>query len=174
MSSRPPTRGPGVPGRVRAGDADRARATSLLSEHYAQGRLDDTELDHRTSRALEAVYTDELDGLFVDLPGVSVGGAPVVRTDGARSATSPTPLPRRSWVPALLVVAIMLVVLTRGAALWLLFPLWWFASPALLGRRRVGWDRRRAVHGAMRRPVGTSSDPALATGAGSSCRRWSA
>jgi hypothetical protein len=125
--------------RVRAGDDDRARAASLLADHYAHGRLDDSELDERTSRALTAVYTDELNDLFGDLPGARVG-APVERSSRTTVVRPPRVPRRRSGVPLLLVAAVLLVVLTRGAALWLLLPLWWFAGPALLDRRRTSWD----------------------------------
>ncbi len=168
-----PPRPPAAPGglrRVRAGDGDRARATSLLSDHYAHGRLDDSELDERTSRALTAVYTDELDELFVDLPGAPVA-TNVVRPERSTAATSRAPQ-RRSVVPALLVAAVLLVVLTRGGALWLLLPMWWFIGPALLGRRRAPWDGagrgRTTSH-----PRATPGAGPVAVGAGSSCRRWS-
>ena len=156
---------------MRAGDVDRARATSLLSDHYAQGRLDDSELDERTSRALTAVYTDELDDLFVDLPGAPVT-TPVVRPDRSTPATASRAPQRHSLVPVLLVAAVLLVVLTRGAALWLLFPMWWFVRPALLGRRRASWDgpgRSRTTS----QPLATPSGRPVAVGAGPSCRRWS-
>jgi hypothetical protein len=131
---------PASPGRVRASDRDRARATSLLSEHYAQGRLNDAELDERTSHALTAVYTDELTGLFTDLPGAPVA-LPVVQPSRTRSVAASRVAQRRPWLPMMIVAAVAMVVLTRGAALWVLLALWWFAGPAL--RRRRGTDCRQ-------------------------------
>lgn len=190
MTATQPTGSPRQLGRVRAGDDDRARATSLLSEHYAHGRLDDTELDERTSRALTAVYTDELNALFVDLPGTPVTAA-VPRPSRSMATTAPRVPPRRPWVPVLLVAAVLLVVLTRGAALWLLFAMWWFVGPALRGHRRArrhapGWDGRgwgsRGWDGPGRDgpgwdggsapgPLGSRSMRPVGVGAASSCRR---
>ena len=171
MTQQPPPAASGSPGRVRAGDEERARATSLLSDHYARGRLDDAELDERTSRALTAVYTDELDALFVDLPGAPLA-LPSVRSHGTGEMAAPRVVQRRSLVPALLVAAVLLVVLTRGAALWLLFPMWWFVGPALLGRRRAHSD----LLGPGRTAYGPLASPARRpmAGAGPGCRRWSA
>ena len=190
MTATQPTGSPGQMGRVRAGDDDRARATSRLSEHYAQGRLDDTELDERTSRALTAVYTDELSALFVDLPGTPVTAA-VPRPSRSMPTTAPRVPPRRSWVPVLLVAAVLLVVLTRGAALWLLFAMWWFVGPASRGHRRArrhapgwdgrgweirgwesrGWESRGWDGGSTPGPLGPRSTRPLGVGATSSCRR---
>ena len=171
MTQQPRATASGSPGRMRAGDEERARATSLLSEHYARGRLDDAELDDRTSRALTAVYSDELDDLFVDLPGARVE-ATVAPPNRSTVGTATRASQRRSLVPAVLVAAVLLVVLTRGAALWLLFPMWWFAGPALLGRRRAYGDlsgRGRTAPHAIGAPAGRP----VAVGAGPSCRRWS-
>lgn len=57
------------PRRVRAGHADRERAVGLLSDHFAEGRLDTEEFDRRATQATNAVYVDELRVLFEDLPG---------------------------------------------------------------------------------------------------------
>ena len=131
--------------RLRASDADRSAVASALGEHYAHGRLDDEEFDARSTRALSAVYVDELDGLFHDLPPArpTQPAAPVVARRPAPPRSRSTS--RRPPVAVLVMVAVAVVVLTRGAALWLL-PLMWLVAgsarscargrrhPALQGR----------------------------------------
>lgn len=143
--------------RVRAGDDDRARAASMLADHYAQGRLDETEFDQRISRALTAVHTDELNALFTDLPAAALGPA-VPHPDRTEASRRTPPRPR---VPTVPVLAVVLVLLSRGAVLWLLPMLWWFAGPVALSRRHTHWHRPR--------PTGRP----MPVGAGSSCRTWS-
>ena len=67
--------------RMRASDADREAVTAKLRDHFAEGRLTQTELDERVSAALGAKTYGELRPLTVDLPGP----APVP----PRSATPP-------------------------------------------------------------------------------------
>jgi hypothetical protein len=55
--------------RIRVSDADRERVTARLRDHYAEGRLTDTELDERVSAALSAKTFGDLRHLMVDLPG---------------------------------------------------------------------------------------------------------
>lgn len=129
--TRGPSRVPDRSGRVRAGDADRTRVTSLLAEHYAQGRLDYAEFDERSSQALAAVYLDELDALLADLPGALSAPRPPMRPRPPSTAPAGRDGP---WVLALLLAGVALVILTRGAALWLLLALWWIGRPAMVRR----------------------------------------
>ncbi len=108
---------------MRVGDSDRARAADLLGDHYAHGRLDLAEFDQRSTRAMSAVYQHELDALLADLPTISP--TPVVTS--AAHGTPTRARPRLSAV-LLLLLALGLVVLTDGAALWFLPLLWWVAG----------------------------------------------
>ena len=62
---------PGDP-RIRASDTDRDRATTLLREHHAAGRLTAEEFHERMDRALEAKTLGELDELMGDLPAIDL------------------------------------------------------------------------------------------------------
>lgn len=126
--------------RLRAGDDDRARIASRLADHYAKGRLNYAEFDERTSRALAAVHLDDLDDLLADLPeprpAKPRGGRP------ARPSPPPPPtagVPRSPWRPLFLLLVLALVVVTRGAALWLLLLVWWAGGPRPLGRHSPNW-----------------------------------
>lgn len=150
--------------RMRAADEDRARVTSRLADHYAQGRLNYAELDERTSRALTAVHLDELDDLFADLPETSPvrrPGSRPARTSSTRWPT--TAVPRFPRQPMLLVLVVMLVVVTRGAALWLLPLLWWAGGARRLGPRPVDWAAPRRLAAPTERSTGSAT-----------CRHWSA
>ena len=62
---------PGDP-RIRASDADRDKATALLREHHAAGRLDAEEFNDRMNKALDAKTLGELDELMADLPAIDL------------------------------------------------------------------------------------------------------
>lgn len=145
-------------GRLRAGDEDRTQAASLLAEHYAHGRLDLAEFDERSSRALGAVHVDELQVLLEDLPGARVGRAPAVAPARRQAGRRP---PSRAWLALVLVLAVGLVVVTRGAALWLLPMMWWFTRPA----------RSRRPPGHWAGPPSLAAPSAWK--AGPACHRWS-
>jgi DUF1707 SHOCT-like domain len=57
---------------IRASDADRDRAASLLREHYAAGRLNPEEFADRLEQALRAKTVGEIDALLSDLPGIDL------------------------------------------------------------------------------------------------------
>lgn len=58
--------------RVRAGDADRDRATALLREHHVAGRLTLDEYHERLNSAFAARTLGELDDLLADLPAIDL------------------------------------------------------------------------------------------------------
>ncbi|HET9124633.1 MAG TPA: RDD family protein [Solirubrobacteraceae bacterium] len=74
--------------RLRASDADRERAVSLLHHAATEGRLDAEELDERLERAFAAKTYGELDTLVEDLP-VTVGTAAAVPARPARAGWWP-------------------------------------------------------------------------------------
>ena len=86
---------PGPP-RAPAGDADRERIIGLLREHYAQGRLDDAELDRRMGVVLAAEFADEAAPAVDDLPPLRPQ-SPARRQRGGRHAQAAAPEP--GWLP---------------------------------------------------------------------------
>jgi hypothetical protein len=83
---------PGDP-RIRASDADRDRATALLREHHAAGRLTAEEFHDRMDAALSATTLGEIDELLTDLPVIDLYRLP------DESLRRPAGLPHQSLLP---------------------------------------------------------------------------
>ena len=114
---------------LRISDADRASALDLLSEQYAQGRLDKDEFDERSDAVWSAKTQGDLAPVFADLPWRSPPARPAGR--GPRWG------PR--WAPPLLLVILALVAVTVIFKLpFLLFALigLWFVFGGCHGSRR--------------------------------------
>ncbi len=94
-----PTPGPGAD--IRVSDAERSAVGDLLSKHYADGRLDDTEFKERLDRAMSAKTRGDLRGLTSDLPPL------------APAQTLPTPHRHHHWP---LVAAVIVGALVFSAA----------------------------------------------------------
>jgi hypothetical protein len=62
--------------RIRASDADRDRAATLLGKHHAAGRLNSAEFQERMERAMDAGTLGELDELMADLPSIDIYDLP--------------------------------------------------------------------------------------------------
>ena len=110
---------------LRVSDADRQAVTDRLSQHFADGRLDQAEFDDRVERAMSAKTRGDLTGLFTDLPEA---GAPAV-----------TGHPRRRHHPVLLLVLFVVLASAAGHLLWwTVVPVFWLAfvvaAVLLLGR----------------------------------------
>ena len=93
-----------VPQRI--GDAERDRATELLREHMAEGRLSAEEFDERIDAALKAKVASDLDPLFTDLPGPRPGQGlattqPFPAPPWQRAAATPAPVPAPETVAPL-------------------------------------------------------------------------
>lgn len=136
----------------RIGDAERDRATDLLRDHLAEGRLDQVEFDERLTRALTARTQADLDPLFTDLPGPRPGGslaapsfqAPPWQQQTSRAmqqAPPPSPVPARSNYPwgissgaAWILVIVAATVLGWDDWWWLVFIPIFFSG---------GWGHQR-------------------------------
>jgi hypothetical protein len=112
---------------MRVSDAERAEVADQLAQHYADGRLDQAELDERLTRTMSAKTRADLTGITDDLP--EAGARPAARTGAypARSrAVPPAPRARRQWPRALLIVALIAVVATTWHGLVSFWPWSWF------------------------------------------------
>jgi hypothetical protein len=112
---------------MRISDAERAEAADLLSKHYGDGRLDETEFHQRLDQVMRAKTYSDLSGLFDDLP----------RTEAEAGQAPMGPVPRRHehhragglFLMAALVVA---AVIVAGHTMWWFGTAWlWLALIAV-------------------------------------------
>ncbi len=133
--------------RIRVSDAEREQVTARLRDHYAEGRLTESELDERVSAALNAKTFGDLRHLMADLPGPS----PV-------APQQPAQPPRPQWggppwiayrrgprlLPLVLLVLLVVAVFpgswVLAGFLKLILLFWLFMAVAGL---LSGWFRRR-------------------------------
>ena len=122
---------------LRVSDAERQAVADRLSEHYADGRLDQAEFDDRLGRAMGAKTRADLSGLFSDLPET---GAPAVPAQTFR---------RRRHPVVVFVLLVLFIMATAHALLWATLPWLWVAFLGLallfatgtIGRHRPSQDR---------------------------------
>ena len=86
----------GLP-RAPAGDADRERIVALLREHFAQGRIDEAELDRRVGIVLAADFTDQAAAAVADLPELVAPGSATGKP--RRGGHGQAARPEAGWVP---------------------------------------------------------------------------
>jgi anti-sigma-K factor RskA len=118
----------------RIGDVERDAAIRALGEHYAAGRLTKEEFDERSDVAVRARTDSELRPLFLDLPPLYAGPAPVPpgparvqvpwgpAYQGARRQHPRGP--RWQSLPLLPLLVLLVVVAVLSGAWWLLFVGW--------------------------------------------------
>lgn len=147
---------PGDP-RIRAADADRDRATALLREHHAAGRLDAEEFHDRMNKALDAKTLGELDELMADLPAIDLYQLPdasLRRVPGSRQSLLPaeqggsgTPV---RFSPGTVAMGAWAVVTSALVALWAVMAVvgtgTWFPWWALIAIPWIWALVRRAQH----------------------------
>lgn len=120
---------------MRVSDAERAQMAELLSKHFAEGRLDQSEFDERMQQAMAAKRRRDLSGLLADLPPLP-----------APASSTPELRHRRARL-GLLVLAVLLFVVAANAPLWpvhfpwlllaiVVFAVWWASH------RHERWRRR--------------------------------
>lgn len=97
---------------MRAADRDREEITEILREAYAEGRLDQAELDERTDAALRARTWGELRRLTADIPP-SVPGADLPSAEVKRPGS---PLVRRGVSLSTLALTAVFACVVIGAA----------------------------------------------------------
>jgi hypothetical protein len=64
---------------LRVSDAERHEVGRLLGRHFADGRLDEAELDDRLAAAMSARTRGDLRSLFADLPRLGAAAPPAGR-----------------------------------------------------------------------------------------------
>jgi len=74
---------------MRISDSERTEAADLLSKHYGDGRLDETEFHQRLDQAMRAKTYADLGGLFDDLPRSEAEAAEAPRTPARRHHDHP-------------------------------------------------------------------------------------
>jgi hypothetical protein len=132
---------------LRISDADRAQALDLLSQQYAEGRLDKDEFDERSDAVWSAKTQGDLAPVFADLPWRSpaLSARPARRGPRWGSARGPRRGPR--WAPPLLLVILALVAVTvifeLPFLLLALIGLWFVFGGCHGSRRRRG---NRSAH----------------------------
>src|ERR1700753_3892336 len=84
---------------IRVSDADRSAVAELLTQHYAEGRLDQDEFDDRVGRTMAAKTRGDLAGLFDDLPETGPAGAGPAGPPGGNRPTGGPGRPRRGQRP---------------------------------------------------------------------------
>jgi hypothetical protein len=123
---------------IRVSDAERAQMADVLANHFADGRLDQSEFDERMGKAMAAKHRRDLAGLLADLPPLP---AP---------APSAPELRRRRGRLGLFLLAVLLFVVAANVPVWpahfpwlllaiVVFVAWWASS------RRTRWRRRDEV-----------------------------
>ena len=130
---------------LRASDADRANAASMLADAYAEGRLDNDEYNQRLDQVMASKSLGELVPVLADV-------TPVPRPPGAAHHQQPVrhqagqgfigPFPRWWLGLALLFNVIWLMtVLTSGHLIyyWPMWPMLGTAIPMIMGM--IGGDR---------------------------------
>ncbi|MEJ2871053.1 DUF1707 domain-containing protein [Actinomycetospora sp. OC33-EN08] len=126
---------PAEPSRLRVGHDERRAAMTALDEHLEAGRLDVAEYSDRSAAAGAAVYRDELDALFHDLPEPHLAAAGTV-------VPAQPQLPDRhrmrvlTAIPILLAVGLVALVVTGYAGGFVLFPLIFLLMGSLGHRHR--------------------------------------
>lgn len=120
--------------RLRVGHDERTAAMKALDAHLEAGRLDMTEYSDRSAVAGAAVYRDELDALFRDLP------EPHLAPAGQVVPAAPHLPARAVWpvalIPIVLGVGMVALVIAGNGAGFMLFPLLFLLMGSLGHRRR--------------------------------------
>jgi len=125
-------------GDVRASDAEREDALTLLRSHHLDGRLSDTELEERTEEVCRARFRSELWGAMRELP------LPVRAATPPRFVRPPAGEGTATTALVLGAVACLLVVLSFGVLFPVILPLG-AAAVVLGGRARRSGATRQAV-----------------------------
>jgi hypothetical protein len=114
---------------IRVSDAERNWVAELLGQHYAEGRLDQAELDERVGKTMAAKTRGDLAGLFDDLPELAEG------PQGPQQQSDPLPYRprRRGGIGVLRPLALIALVIILTNVAWHAFTSLFFVGPLLWG-----------------------------------------
>jgi hypothetical protein len=125
---------------MRVSDAERSEIADRLSEHYGEGRLDQSEFSDRLDRAMSAKTQSDLNGLLADLPGQ---GPPPPGKPG-KPGKPPRPRSQRPGIGRILLLALIVIIAVSVAQallhtymFWILVALGAFIWLRLRGRHRT-------------------------------------
>jgi len=134
---------------MRVSDAERNEVADELSRNYGEGRLDETEFNHRLDQAMQAKTRSDLTGLLDDLP------SPLATLPGGRSGPPPAPRQltqpdrpqrgRRRFRPVELILFVIIAVILGHIVTHIFFTPW-----LLIAVLAFLWLRYRPHH--HRRP----------------------
>lgn len=102
-------------GDLRAGDSDRETARQILTEAYAEGRIDRDEYDQRLDGALQAHHLGQLVPILNDIP---LAPAQQLSRPQPPAARTPAKRPPRPAQHGAIKTAIFVVVVTNLVWLW--------------------------------------------------------
>jgi hypothetical protein len=123
---------------MRASDGDREATAHVLREHFAAGRLTETELDERLAAAYEAREDSELAALTHDLPALPLTPAERSRALAERRGHLQRRLLQESGGGIALFTVCVVVWLTSGAhGFWPIWVLIFVVIPLLRGAWRL-------------------------------------
>lgn len=128
---------PAERGDIRVSDSEREQVASEIREHFAQGRLDQAELDERLSLAYAARTQADLDALRHDLPQLpATQGRTRTDVDERRAELSRHLIQQTGYalIPFAVCVFIWLASGTNGG----FWPIWALVF-ALIPLLRNGW-----------------------------------
>jgi hypothetical protein len=131
---------------LRVSDADRQAVADQLSEHFADGRLDQAEFDERLSQAMNAKTYRDLDGLLTDLPPTQTSGGAGLPPGGGAGVTGRDygSVPQRRVARPLVMIALAVIALSIAghAAAWAFGGWLWIVVVGLIVLAFVRRGRR--------------------------------
>jgi len=113
---------------IRVSDADRNTVAELLTQHYAEGRLDQAEFDERVGRTMAAKTRGDLAGLFDDLPEAESAPGPGAGGPGQAAVPYRARGRRGGFLRPLLLVALVLICANIA---WHAFTSAFFVGPVV-------------------------------------------